>query len=138
MNDFVSYLKRKQKIWKGKVSSVWFSFCIFNAKVNPISLFEAKAYFSRKMIPNKDCKPMLLGQVCIIIRIMIWSNCSWDLKRDAHLSSFGIFAFQLGLILLKTLRLCLVPGKFEGKCEGKKIQMKSRRKEKMKENKKID
>ena len=37
-----------------------------------------------------------------------------------------------------TLRLCLVPGKFEGKCEGKKIQRKSRRKEKVKENKKID
>ena len=36
------------------------------------------------------------------------------------------------------LRLCLVPGKFEGKCKGKKIQRKSRRKEKVKENKKID
>ena len=33
-------------------------------------------------------------------------------------------------------RLCLVPGKYEGKCEGNKIQRKSRRKEKVKKNKK--
>ena len=32
--------------------------------------------------------------------------------------------------------LCLVPGKFEGKCKGKKIEGKSKRKEKVKENKK--
>ena len=40
--------------------------------------------------------------------------------------------------ICQILRLCLVPGKFEGKCEGKKIQRKNRRKEKVKENKKID
>ena len=38
----------------------------------------------------------------------------------------------------ESLRLCLVPIKFEGKCKGKKIQRKSRRTEKVKENKKID
>ena len=38
----------------------------------------------------------------------------------------------------RRFRLCLVPGKFDGKCKGKKIQRKSRRKEKVKENKKID
>ena len=37
-----------------------------------------------------------------------------------------------------TIRLCLVPEKFEEKCERKKIQRKSRRKEKVKKNKKID
>ena len=40
--------------------------------------------------------------------------------------------------MCNSLRLCLVPGKFEGKCEGKKIQRKCKRKEKVKENKKID
>ena len=48
------------------------------------------------------------------------------------------FVFIEGQYNDSTLRLCLVPGKFEGKCEGKKIQRKSRRKEKVKENKKID
>ena len=36
----------------------------------------------------------------------------------------------------RTLRLCLVLGKFEGKYKGKKIERKSKRKEKVKENKK--
>ena len=35
-----------------------------------------------------------------------------------------------------SLKLCLVFGKFEGKCKGKKIERKNRRKEKSEENKK--
>ena len=36
---------------------------------------------------------------------------------------------------MSSLRLCLVPGKYIGKCEGKKIERKNRRKEKTRENK---
>ena len=37
---------------------------------------------------------------------------------------------------VKSLRLCLVLGKFEGKCKSKKIKRNSKRKEKMEEDKK--
>ena len=40
---------------------------------------------------------------------------------------------QIGGLGFLSLRLRLVPGKFEGKCEGKKIKRKSKRKEKVKE-----
>ena len=56
-------------------------------------------------------------------------------NKKTHLTIKKIFIF---IFKNRKLRLCLVPGKFEGKCEGKKIQRKSRRKEKVKENKKID
>ena len=37
---------------------------------------------------------------------------------------------------MNSFRLCLIPGKFEGKCKRKKIERKSKKKKKMKENKK--
>ena len=46
--------------------------------------------------------------------------------------------YRFTLYFQKSLRLCLVPRKFERKCKGKKIQKKNKGKEKVKENKKID
>ena len=51
-------------------------------------------------------------------------------KRFWNPSIFSPFLDILGCLVPKSLRLCLVLRKFEGKCKGKKIQRKNRRKKK--------
>ena len=50
----------------------------------------------------------------------------------------GVVAFLSCFRKPNIVWLCLVFGKFEGKCKGKKIERKSKRKEKVKKNKKYN